>query len=340
MNTNHLFEQLAQDQHLSSVQMQELMQACMTGKLTDCQITAFLALMRMKGETVEELTVAARIMLDYAHSLDLGDEELIDIVGTGGDGKSTFNISTLSSFVTAAAGASVAKHGGSLVSSRSGSADLLLAAGFNLQLSDEQLKACMDKLHLCFLFAPNFHPAMKQVRTARQQLGIRSFFNLLGPLINPAGVKRQVVGVCAHHLLMPIAQVLANLGSKRVLVVHARDGMDEISISAVSDIVEFHQGQFKKWAINPDDYDLFHADLDSIVVNSPEESLAMIEAILNGQPGPGRDIVLLNSAAALYCADKARDIKQGIQMAAKAIDQGEAKSLFYQLRDLTCMAGI
>ncbi|KTC94116.1 anthranilate phosphoribosyltransferase [Legionella erythra] len=338
MNTKKLFEQLIEKQHLTAEQMRDIMQACMKGELQDAQIAAFLALMRMKGETVDELTTAAQVMMEFAHCIDLGGG-LIDIVGTGGDGKNTFNVSTLSSVVAAAAGARVAKHGNRSVSSSSGSSDLLMQAGFNLTLTDEELKTCMQQLGLCFLFAPHFHQALQHVRNARQQLGIRSFFNLLGPLVNPARVKRQVVGVYAEHLLRPVAEVLVNLGSERALVIHARDGLDELSISAVADVVEYRDGQFKQWALDPADYGVAHPSLQAILVNSPAESLKRIEQVLAGEKGPARDIILLNTAAALYCSDTAKGIPEGLALAAEAIDSGKAQQHFYQLRDLTQQFG-
>lgn len=334
MNTNKLFEQLIAGQHLTAPQMQDLMHACMAGELTDVQIATFLALMRMKGETIDELTAAASVMMKLAHCIDLGDD-LIDIVGTGGDGKNTFNVSTVSSFVAAAAGARVAKHGNRSVSSRSGSADLLSHAGFELNLTDKQLKNCMQQCGISFLFAPHFHQAMQHARSARQQLGIRTLFNLLGPLINPARVKKQVVGVFTSHWQKPIAQVLANLGSERVVVINSQDGMDEVSISAITDVVEYHHGQFKTWSINPTDYDCFHPSLDAIIVNSPAQSLILAEQVFSGQLGPARDIVLLNTATALYCADPSLDFNQALENARKAIDSGEAARRFTQLKELT-----
>lgn len=334
MNIAALLEQLIAGKHLHQEQMQETMHALMAGELNNAQIAAFLALMRMKGETVEELTTAAQVMLSYAHHIDLGNN-LLDIVGTGGDGKNTFNVSTASSFVAAAAGARVAKHGNRAVSSSSGNADLLLQAGFELTLDDGRLKACMEKQRLCFLFAPHFHQALQQVRNARQQLGIRSFFNLLGPLINPAAVKRQLVGVFAPHLVKPIAQVLANLGSERALVVNSDDGLDEISISAPTQVMEYAQGEFRTWTIDPQALGCYHPNLDGIIVSSAAQSLHLIEQVLDGKPGAARDIVLLNSAAALYLGGLVSDMAEGIALAKQTIDQGLAKSCFYQLRDLT-----
>lgn len=334
MKINKLLEQLFNRQHLTAEQMREIMHACMSGELTDAQIAAFLVLMRVKGETVEELTAAASVMMKLAHCIDLGSE-LIDIVGTGGDGKNTFNISTVSSFVAAAAGAKIAKHGGRSVSSRSGSADLLIEAGFELNLSDRQLNQCMQQWGICFLFSPHFHQAMHYARNVRQQLGIRSLFNFLGPLVNPAQVKKQVIGVFARSWQEPIAKVLAQLGSDRVFVINSRDGMDEASISAITDIVEYHQGNFKQWSIDPKEYGCFHPDLDAIVVESPAQSLALTKEVLTGQAGPARDIVLINTALALYCAEIAPSFGEAIEQARFAIDSGEAARRFNQLKELT-----
>jgi len=334
MKINNLFEQLIEKNALSDLQMQELMHSLMTGKLSDAQIATFLALMRMKGETVGELTAAASTMQKLAHHIDLGSS-LIDIVGTGGDGKNTFNISTISSFVAAAAGQKIAKHGSTASSSRTGSADLLSEAGFVLSLSDAALRQCMQKCHIAFLFAPQFHPAMQYARHARQQLGIRTLFNLLGPLINPAQVKKQVVGVCSLNWLQPIANVLANLGSDHALVVHSRDGLDEISIAACTDVIEYHDGEFKRWVIDPHDYGCSHPNLDGTIVDSPKQSLAIAESVFAGEKGPARDIVLLNTAAALYCSNSRDGFTSAIHKAADAIDSGLAGQRFAQLRQLT-----
>lgn len=334
MNITNYFEQLIAGIDLPPSETQQLMRACMRGELTDVQIAAFLALMRMKGETSNELTAAASVVIELAHCIDLG-EGLIDIVGTGGDGKNTFNVSTVSSFVVAAAGAKVAKHGNRSVSSRSGSADLLMQAGFKLELSDEQLKVCMQTCNLSFLFAPHFHQAMQHARPARQQLGIRTLFNLLGPLVNPARVKRQVVGVFSERWLQPLAEVLVNLGSERVLVINSCDGMDELSIAAVNNVVEYQKGQFKRWTLDPKDYGCFHNNLDAIIVDSPIQSLELAKEVLAGGKGPARDIILLNSAAALYCAEDGLDFGDALEKARLALDSGKAEHCFNQLRELT-----
>ncbi len=334
MKISKLFEQIIAGKHLSDNQMEHIIKDCMTGALSDVQIAAFLALMRMKGETVDELTAAATVMRQLAHNIDLGNE-LVDIVGTGGDGKNTFNISTVSSFVAAAAGLRVAKHGNRSVSSQSGSADLLIKAGFTLNLSDKALQNSMQQCGIAFLFGPHFHEAMQHAKNARRELGIRTMFNLLGPLVNPAHVKKQVVGVSSKQLLQPIATVLANLGSEHALVINSHDGLDEISIAAKTDVIEYHKGEFKQWTIDPKDYGCAHSTLDAIVVENPLQSLALAESVFAGQKGPARDIVLLNTAAALYCADAETDFASAIDRAAQAIDSGLARKKFNQLRDLT-----
>lgn len=329
-----LFEQLISKQDLSSEQIEEVIQSCMKGELSDAQIAAFLALMRMKGESVTELTAAAQVMKAHAHSIDLG-QGLVDIVGTGGDGRNTFNVSTASSFVVAASGITVAKHGNRSVSSRSGSADLLEHAGIILNLNDSNIQQCARECGLAFLFGPHYHPAMQYAKNARQQLGIRTLFNLLGPLVNPAGVKRQVVGVFASQWLIPVASVLANLGSERALVVHSQDGLDEISIAANTEVVEYYQGKFKSWTIDPKDYNLSHDSLDEIIVESPQQSLELIQLVLSGEEGPARDIVIINSAAAIYCAKDNIRFTEAIDKAKSAIDSGKAKQLLQQLCQLT-----
>lgn len=334
MKIHILFEQLIHGNNLTTEQMQAFMHTCMSGELNDVQIASFLALMRMKGETVEELSAAAAVMLKFAHRIDLGPD-LLDIVGTGGDGKNTFNISTLSSFVAAAAGARVAKHGGYAASGCSGSADLLIHAGFELHLSDEQLVQCMQDCGISFLLAPHFHQALQSAKNARQQLGIRTLFNFLGPLLNPAGAKKQVVGVAAKAWLEPLAKVLANLGSQRAFVINGRDGMDEVSISAITDVVEYHQGELKHWSIDPKEYNCYHPKLDGIIVDSSSQSLILANEVLQGRPGPARDIILLNTALALYCAELSPNFGEALKAAAQAIDSGAAAERFRRLKELT-----
>ena len=333
MKAKQLFEFLIEKNNLNPEQMRTVIHQCMNGQFNDTQIASFLALMRMKGETATELSAAADVMRELAHPIFLG-EDLIDIVGTGGDGKNTFNVSTASSFIVAAAGFKVAKHGNRSVSSRSGSADLLEHAGFVLNLSDEQMNTCITQCNLAFLFAPHYHPAMQHARTARQQLGIRTLFNLLGPLINPAQVKKQVVGVFAQKWLEPLAQVLAHLGSERALVVSSFDGLDEISIAAPTQVLEYKNGGYHSWVIEPKEYNLAHPTLDELIVDSPQKSLEIIESVLNGQKGPARDMAVINSAAAIYCATE-YPFSRAIELAQEAINSGKAASTFANLRQLS-----
>lgn len=334
MNLNTLYEQLIARENLTPVQMEQVMLACVQNKLSESQITVFLALMRMKGETIDELTTAAKVLLQFARPIDLGPD-LIDIVGTGGDNKNTFNVSTISSIVVASAGVRVAKHGSYSVSSRSGSSNLLEHAGVKLQLNNEQLQHCLEKVGLCFLLGPHFHPALQHVRGARAQLGIRSFFNILGPLINPARPKKQLVGVFDAKLLTPVAKILANLGSERAFVCHSRDGLDEFSIAAITDVVELNHGQYHSWWLNPQDYGFYHDNLDSILVNSPEESLKLMRSVLAGEKGAARDMILLNSAAAIYLANHTDNMATAINYAEQAIDSGKAQQHFELLIEIT-----
>ena len=334
MNIKKIFEQLIEKKNLSTEEMREIINECMTGALTDVQIVAFLVLMRAKGETIDELSTAAIIMKELANKIDLGSN-LVDIVGTGGDNKNTFNVSTISSFVASAAGLQIAKHGNRASSSKSGSADLLIEAGFKLTLSNEALKQCIQKCNIAFLFGPHFHEAMQHAKSARLQLGVRTLFNLLGPLINPANVKKQVVGVFSKDMLKPLATVLANLGSERSLVLSSQDGLDEISISAKTDILEYRDSKFTSWSIDPKDFDCFHPNINDIIVDSPEASLKIANEVFKGEKGPARDIILLNSAAAIYCGLDNISFAEAIKKAITAIDSGEAYNKFIQLRDLT-----
>ncbi|HHF7374248.1 anthranilate phosphoribosyltransferase [Legionella bozemanae] len=334
MKPNLLFEHLIAKKNLNPEQMQAVIHACMSGQYNDVQIATFLALMRMKGETTDELIAAAEVMQQLAHPIELGTN-LIDIVGTGGDGKNTFNVSTACSFVVAAAGYPVAKHGNRSVSSRSGSADLLEQAGFILNLSEQQIKTCIQQYGLAFLFAPHYHPAMQYARTARQQLGIRTLFNLLGPLINPARVKKQVVGVFSTAWQKPLATVLAHLGSERALVVSSQDGLDEVSIAAPTDVIEYREGTFNHWVINPEDYNIKHHSLNEVIVDSPAQSLELIQTVFSGKQGAARDMVLLNSAAAIYCAHGGISFIHALEQAKLVIDNGKATYCFTQLSQLT-----
>jgi len=248
----------------------------------------------------------------------------VDIVGTGGDATNTFNVSTASTFVVAAAGGTVAKHGNRSVSSKSGSADLLEAAGVNLDLTPEQVAQCIGQVGVGFMFAPKHHSAMKHAIGPRKEMGVRTIFNVLGPLTNPADAPNQLLGVFADELVEPLAAVLHKLGSHHVLVVHAEDGMDEISIGAPTRVAELKQGIIETYTITPEEFDVPRADISQLAVDSAEQSLAMVRAVLNGQPGPARDIVMLNAGAAIYAADLANSLEAGIRRADTMIATGKA----------------
>jgi len=310
---------------LSHAEMTEVMRIIMTGQATPAQIGGFLIGMRMKGETVDELTAAAQVMRELAAHVDVGGPHLVDIVGTGGDGSSTFNISTASTFVVAAAGGRVAKHGNRAVSSKSGSADLLEAAGVKLDLQPEQVRKCINEVGVGFMFAPMHHSAMKHAIGPRKEMGVRTLFNLLGPLTNPAGAPHQVLGVFSKEWVQPVAEVLKQLGSKHVLVVHSQDGMDEISIAAPTDVAELKDGAIRCYQIVPEDFGFARGDIAPLKVADARESLAIIQRVLAGEPGPARDIVVLNAGAAIYAADLVDSLAAGIAKAATVIDSGAAR---------------
>ena len=309
---------------LSRAEMTDVMRLVMAGEATAAQIGGFLIGMRMKGETVEELVAAAQVMRELATPVAVQGPHVVDIVGTGGDGSSTFNISTASTFVVAAAGGRVAKHGNRAVSSKSGSADLLEAAGVNLDLTPEQVTRCIDATGVGFMFAPRHHSAMRHAIGPRKEMGVRTLFNLLGPLTNPAGAPNQVLGVFAKEWVEPLAEVLRALGSRHVLVVHSEDGMDEISIAAPTYVAELKDGSILCYRIAPEDFSLVRGDLAKLRVVDAQESLAIVRDLLAGKPGPARDIVLLNAGAAIYAADLVDSLAQGVVRAAEVIDSGAA----------------
>ena len=297
----------------------------LSGQWTMAQTAAFLTAMKIKGETSDELSAAARTLRIKATPLPpIADKNAIDVCGTGGDGIGTFNISTAAAFVAAGAGATVAKHGNRAVSSTSGSSDILAKLGMPLDLSPAAVAQCINNIGIGFMFAPNHHPAMKHVAGVRRELGTQTMFNLLGPLANPAGVGRQLIGVFSPNLLIPYAKTLAALGSARSMVVHG-DGLDEITIAGESEIAEIKDGAIIRYAIKPEDVGLSSASLSGVLVSSVEESEAIFLAVLEGEKGAARDIVLLNAAAALLVADLAKDFPDAVSQAAAAIDQGAAK---------------
>lgn len=321
---------------LSSDEMTAVMRTIMTGGATPAQIAGFLVALRMKGESVTEIAAAAAVMRELATGVELsGLDHTVDIVGTGGDCSGTFNVSTTSMFVAAAAGCRVAKHGNRSVSSKSGAADVLEAAGIRLDLTPEQVSRCVHEVGVGFMFAPGHHSAMKHAVTPRRELGVRTIFNVLGPLTNPARVPNQVLGVFSAELLEPLALVLQRLGSRHVLVVHARDGLDEISIADSTDVAELRDGEVHVYSLRPEDFGLQRAPLDAIRVSGPAESLALLLSVLAGEAGPARDIVRLNAGAAIYAAGRAGSLAEGVTTAAQVIDSGEAQRRLERLVDLT-----
>jgi anthranilate phosphoribosyltransferase len=322
-------------QDLSSGEMTAVMAEILRGEATPAQIGGFLVGLRMKGETVEEITAAARVMREFATHVAVSKHHLVDTCGTGGDGANTFNISTTSAFVVAAAGGRVAKHGNRSISSRSGSADVLEAAGVKIDLSPEQVAQCIETVGLGFMFAPLHHGAMKHAIGPRREIGVRSIFNLLGPLTNPAGAPNQVLGVYSSAWVRPLAEVLRNLGSEHVLVIHAEDNLDEISLSAPTQVAELHKGEVRLYTLTPEDLGFKRADSAAIAVQSVEQSLEMMHAVLANQPGAALDIVLLNAGAAIYAAGLADDLKSAIERGRTAIASGQAQEKLRSLIEFT-----
>ncbi len=312
--------------------MRQLMQELLRGDYSDVQAGALLVALRAKGESHEEIVAAVSVLRELMLPVPIADgRHLIDTCGTGGDASGTFNISTAVAVVCAAAGAKVAKHGNRAVSGVSGSADVLRLAGVELDLAPEQIAACIDQVGMGFMFAPNHHAAMRFVAPVRQQLGVRTMFNLLGPLLNPASVKRQVLGTWAAGLLRPLAEVLRALGSEHVLLVHADDGLDELSIAAATTVVELKDGNISEYKLQPEDVSLQRQPLQSLQVKDAAQSLALLRAVLAGEPGSARDIVLLNAGAALYVAGISDNPSAGVKLAAATIDSSAAATTMEQL---------
>jgi anthranilate phosphoribosyltransferase len=335
MNIQTALPKVIEKQDLTQQEMMDVMHQIMTGQATDAQIGGFLIAMRMKGETVDEIIAAASVMRSLATPVSLQKNNLVEIVGTGGDGSSTFNVSTGSCLVVAAAGGRVAKHGNRSVSSKSGAADLLEAAGVNLEITADQVKECVEQIGVGFMFAPNHHSAMKHAIGPRKEMGVRTLFNLLGPLTNPAGTPNQVLGVFSKDWVRPLADVLKELGSQHVMVVHAEDGMDEISISSPTFVAELNNGKISEYSIKPEDFGLQQHALSSIRVHNPEESLEMINSVLNNDANPARDIVALNAGAAIYVAGLAASHQAGIERALDVIASGKAKQKLLDLINIS-----
>ena len=320
---------------LTADEMNTVMRIIMTGEATPAQIGGFLVGLRMKGETVDEIASAAKVMRELATGVKVSGDHVVDIVGTGGDGSNTFNISTACTFVVAAAGGTVAKHGNRSVSSKSGSADLLEAAGVKLDLNAEQVARCINEVGVGFMFAPMHHSAMKHAIGPRKEMAVRTIFNVLGPLTNPAGAPNQLLGVFADELVEPLAEVLNKLGSNHVMVVHSEDGMDEISIGAATKVAELKNGKVTSYHITPEQFGLKKTNIKELAVNSAEESLAVIQSVLNNEAGPAKDIVKFNSGAAIYVAGLADSLEAGIEKAEEVIASGAAKAKLDELINIS-----
>ena len=335
MNIQDAIRAVIERRDLTDGEMSAVMHAIMTGEGTPAQIGGFLIGLHMKGETAQEIAAAARVMRQLATPVEVDTSHLVDTCGTGGDAAGTFNISTASAFVVAAAGGRVAKHGNRSVSSQSGSADVLEAAGVNLELDPEQVARCVDELGVGFLFAPMHHGAMKHAIGPRREMGVRTVFNLLGPLTNPAGAPNQVIGVFDDQWLVPMAEVLKQLGSRHVLVVHAEDGLDEISTGAATRVAELQDGAITAYTISPDQFGLPTTPLDALKVDSAQQSLTIIKGVLSNQVGPARDIVQLNAGAAIYAAGLTEDLGAGVNTAGDVLASGRAAEKLDALVALT-----
>ena len=312
-------------------EMLHLMRLIMGGEMTPVMMAALITGLRVKKETIGEITAAAQVMREFSTKVHVADtRHLVDIVGTGGDGSHTFNISTCSMFVAAAAGAKTAKHGGRSVSSKSGSADVIEALGASINLSPERIAASVAQTGIGFMFAPNHHPAMKNVAPVRKELGVRTLFNILGPLTNPAGALNILMGVFHPDLVGIQVRALQRLGAEHALVVYGRDGMDEVSLGAATLVGELKDGEIREYEIHPEDFGMAMASNRALRVETPEESVAMLRGVLDGQSGAARDIVLLNAGAALYAANVSGSIGDGIALARKALDSGAAKAKLAQ----------
>jgi anthranilate phosphoribosyltransferase len=320
---------------LSRADMEAAMRQIMTGNATPTQIGGFLAGLRAKGETVDEITAAAKVMRELALNVPVTCEHLVDTCGTGGDGKSLFNVSTASAFVVAAAGGRVAKHGNRAMSGCSGSADVLEALGVKLDLSPARIADCIQRIGLGFMFAPAHHAAARYAAGPRKELGTRTLFNLLGPLTNPANAPNQLLGVFAQRWLEPLAKVLRALGSEHVLVVHSRDGLDEISISAPTRVAELQGGQVRSYTVQPEDFGIPRQSLDALRVTSAAQSLELIRTALSGRRGPATDIVALNAGAAIYAAGVSETLVSGVDKARETLASGAAMRKLQELVEAT-----
>ena len=321
-------------------EMLKIVRMIMSGELSPVMTAALIVGLRVKKETIGEITAAAQVMREFSTKVDVPDKtHLVDIVGTGGDGSHTFNISTCSMFVAAAAGAKVSKHGGRSVSSKSGSADVLESLGVNINLPPDAIARCVAEVGIGFMFAPNHHPAMKNVAPVRKELGVRTIFNILGPLTNPAGAPNILMGVFHADLVGIQVRALQRLGAEHALVVYGRDGMDEVSLGAATMVGELKNGEITEYEIHPEDFGLPMASNRALKVETAEQSRRMLTAVLDNQPGPARDIVIFNAGAALYAANVADSIQAGIAQARAVIESGAARARLDQLVSLSNRLG-
>ncbi|AEV69194.1 anthranilate phosphoribosyltransferase [Acetivibrio clariflavus] len=326
-------QKLVEGKNLCEDEIIAALNCIMEGNATPAQIGSFITALRIKGETIEEITGCAKVMREKADRITLEKDYFIDIVGTGGDCSYTFNISTAAAFVTAAGGVTVAKHGNRSVSSKSGSADVLESLGVNIALEPQKVKECIDRIGIGFMFAQTFHKSMKHAAGPRRELGIRTIFNILGPLTNPASAKGQLLGVFSDKLTEPLAHVLHNLGVEKAMVVYGMDGMDEISLSAHTKVSELKDGKVTTYYLNPEDYGMKLVSKEELVGGDSKENAKIILSILNGERGPKRDIVVLNAAAALYVGKAVENIRDGIALAEELIDSGKALEKLNELKE-------
>ena len=326
MNISEAIKAVISKQNLNESEMHDVMNSIMTGQTTDAQIGAFLVGLSMKGETIEEITASAKVMRALATSVELSSNDyLVDTCGTGGDGLGLFNISTASAFVVAAAGGKVAKHGNRSISSKSGSADVLEAAGINLNISPELISHCIEEIGLGFMFAPAHHSAMKHAIGPRKELAVRTIFNVLGPLTNPAKAPNQIMGVYDKSLVEPIANVLKGLNSRHVMVVHSEDGLDEFSIANTTYVAELKDNNISTYTVHPGDFGLEEGNLDSIKAENAEQSLALINEAFSGKKGVARDIIALNAGAAIYVSGLVSSFDEGVTKANQILSDGSAQ---------------
>jgi anthranilate phosphoribosyltransferase len=327
--------QIEGGRNLSHDEITVVMELIMSAQVSSDEIKRFLLALNLKGPTVEEITAAALIMRKFVVPVKTRHQVILDVVGTGGDQKGTFNISTVAAIVVAACGVAVAKHGNRSVSSKCGSADVLEALGVNLYMEERHLGECLDKIGLAFLFSQRLHPAMKNVAPARKELGVKTIFNILGPLTNPAHATHQMMGVYSRELLEPMALVLKNLGLKRALVVHGNDGLDEITITDKTFVCEYNGSEIISYDIDPDEFGISRASLEDLAGGDAAQNAVIVKGILEGHQGPRRDIVIVNAAYALYTAQVVENFPQGMRMAAHAIDSRRAMGKLEELKEFT-----